>query len=137
MEYDSQIIEENQDVINENLLKKTLKLIPYTQPLDFLSKPENTMFTNLFHIFKLNRKHTSIEKLKESIIKALLNHKGLLCTFSKDNNEDKSFNNGIYLNYNPEILPNIEEIKIKDNIDEKELELMFQNNLVIFKFSPN
>ena len=133
MEYDSQIIEENQDEINENLLKKTLKLIPYTQPLDFLSKPENTMFTNLFHIFKLNRKHTSIEKLKESIIKALLNHKGLLCTFSKDNNEDKSFNNGIYLNYNPEILPNIEEIKIKDNIDEKELELMFQNNLVIFK----
>ena len=133
IEFDNQIKEENQDEINEKLLKKVLKLIPYTQPLDFLSKPENTMFTNLFHIFKLNRKHISLQKLKESIIKALLNHKGLLCTFSKDNNEDKSFNNGIYLNYNPSILPNIEEIEIKNDIDKKELELMFQNNLVIFK----
>ena len=132
-EYDCQIKEENQDEINEKLLQKTLKLIPYTQPLDFLSKPENTMFTNLFHTFKFNRKHVSLKKLKESVIKALLNHKGLLCTFSKDNNEDKSFNNGIYLNYNPEVSPNIEEIKIKDDIDKKELELMFQNNLVIFK----
>jgi len=133
MEYDNQIKEENQDEINENLLKKSLKLIPYSQPLDFLSKPENTMFTNLFYAFKLNRKHIPIKKLKESIIKALLNHRGLLCTFSKDNNESKSFNNGIYLNYNPETLPTIEEIEIKDDINKKELELMFQNNLVIFK----
>ena len=132
-EYDFQIKEEDQDEINEKLLQKTLKLIPYTQPLDFLSKPENTMFTNLFHIFKLNRKHISLKKLKESIIKALLNHKGLLCTFNKDNKENGSFNNGIFLDYNPEILPNIEEIKIKDDIDKKELELIFQNNLVIFK----
>ena len=39
--------------------------------------------------------------MKESIIKALYNHKGLLCTFKKEN-EIGTFNNGIYLNYNPE-----------------------------------
>ena len=41
MEYDSQIKDEHQDEINDELLKKKLKLIPYIQPLDFLSKPEN------------------------------------------------------------------------------------------------
>ena len=133
MEYDEQIKDENQNEINAKLLQQNLKLIPYTQPLDFLSKPENTMFTNLFHVFKLNANHINIIKLKESIIKALHNHKGLLCTFSKNNNDANSFNNGIYINYNPEIMPNIEEFKIRDDIDKAELEIIFQNNLVIFK----
>ena len=53
MKYDFQIKEEHQDEINEDLLKKPLKLIPYSQPLDFLSKPENTMFTNLFYVIEL------------------------------------------------------------------------------------
>ena len=132
MEYDFQIKDEKQDEINEELLKKPLKLIPYVQPLDFLSKPENTMFTNLFHIIKLNQKCISIKRLKESIKKALLNHRGLLCTFSKDN-DNNDFNNGIYLNYNPKIISDIEEIKINNDIDKKELEKIFQNNLIVFK----
>ena len=64
MEYDYQIKDENQDEINDNLLKNVLELIPYTQPLDFLSKPENTMFTNLFYVIKLNIKYINITKLK-------------------------------------------------------------------------
>ena len=128
MECDYQILDENQDEINENILKKPLKLIPYVQPLDFLSKPENTMFTNLFHIIKLSKKYISIKKLKESILIALFNHKGLLCTFSKEIDDNNGFNNGIYLNYNPEIKPIID-----DDIDKDKLENIFQKNLVIFK----
>ena len=86
MKYDFQIKEEHQDEINEDLLKKPLKLIPYSQPLDFLSKPENTMFTNLFYVIELKANIVNIKKLKESIMKALNNHKGLLCTFCKDIN---------------------------------------------------
>ena len=133
MKYDFQIKEEHQDEINEDLLKKPLKLIPYSQPLDFLSKPENTMFTNLFYVIELKANIVNIKKLKESIMKALNNHKGLLCTFSKDINENKTFNNGIYLNYNPDTIYNIEEIKIKDDIKKAKLEEIFQNNLVVFK----
>ena len=38
MEFDSQIKDINQDEINDELLNKDLELIPYPQPLDFLSK---------------------------------------------------------------------------------------------------
>ena len=133
MNYDFQIKDEHQDEINDALLKKPLKLIPYSQPLDFLTKPENTMFTNLFYVIELKANIVNIKKLKESIMKALNNHKGLLCTFSKDINENKTFNNGIYLNYNPDTIYNIVEIKIKDDIKKAKLEEIFQNNLVVFK----
>ena len=75
MDSDFQIKEENQDELNDKFIQNKLKLIPYAQPLDFLSKPENTMFTNLFYVIKLNKKHVSIKKLKDSIIKALHHHK--------------------------------------------------------------
>ena len=133
MKYDFQIKDDHQDQINDELFKKPLKFIPYSQPIDFLSKPENTMFTNLFYVIELRMNVINIKKLKESIIKALKNHKGLLCTFIKDNNENNNFNNGIYLNYNPDALISIEEIKIKDNINKIELEEIFQNNLIVFK----
>jgi len=132
MDYDYQLKDENQDKINDELIKKHLNLIPYSQPLDFLCKPEKTMFTNLFYVIKLNSNYINQKKLKESIIKALYNHKGLLCTFKKEN-EIGTFNNGIYLNYNPEEKINIEEIKIKDDINKNELEELFQNNLIVFK----
>ena len=114
MEFEYQLKDEKQDKINDELIKKHLKLIPYSQPLDFLCKPENTMFTNLFYVIKLDLKIINQKKLKESIIKSLNNHKGLLCTFKKEN-EFGNFNNGIYLNYDPENKIKIEEIKIKDN----------------------
>ena len=133
MEYDSQIKDEHQDEINDELLKKKLKLIPYIQPLDFLSKPENTMFTNLFYVIRLNYKYINIIKLKESIIKAINNHKGLFCIFTKDSNKKETFNNEIYLEYNPDTTIKIEEIKLKNDINETELEDLFQNNLKVFK----
>ena len=133
MEYDSQIKDEHQDEINDELLKKKLKLIPYIQPLDFLSKPENTMFTNLFYVIRLNYKYINIIKLKESIIKAINNHKGLFCIFTKDSNKKETFNNEIYLEYNPDKTIKIEEIKLKNDINETELEDLFQNNLKVFK----
>ena len=132
MEFDTQIKDINQDEINEELINKHLELIPYPQPLDFLSKPENTMFTNLFYVIKLNKQYIQIDKLKESILKSLNNHKGLLSTFILKK-EEKLFNNGIYLNYEPKNEIKIEEIKIKDNIDKTELEELFQHNLEVFK----
>ena len=133
MKYDFQIKDKFQDEKNNELLQKPLKLTPYSQPIDFLSKPENTMFTNLFYIIELRKNIINIKKLKDSIIKAFRNHKGLLCTFFKDDKDNKKFNNGIYLSYNPDTIINIEEIKVKDNISKIELEETFQNNLVVFK----
>ena len=132
MEFDTQIKDINQDEINEELINKHIELIPYPQPLDFLSKPENTMFTNLFYVIKLNKQYIQIDKLKESILKSLNNHKGLLSTFILKK-EEKLFNNGIYLNYEPKNEIKIEEIKIKDNIEKTELEELFQHNLEVFK----
>ena len=132
MEFDSKIEDINQDEINDELLNKDLELIPYPQPLDFLSKPENTMFTNIFYVIRLNSKIINTEKLKESIIKSLNNHKGLLSTFIIKNGE-KTFNNGIYLKYQPKNEIKIDEIKIKDDINSTELERLIQQNLAVFK----
>ena len=52
MEFDSQIKDVDQEEIFNELINKHLELIPYPQPLDFLSKPENTMFTNIFYRIK-------------------------------------------------------------------------------------
>jgi NRPS condensation-like uncharacterized protein len=90
------------------------------------------MFTNIFYVIKLNSKFIKIKKLKESIIKSLNNHKGLLSTFIIKN-EEKSFNNGIYLKYQPKNEIKIDEIKIKDDINSTELERLIQQNLAVFK----
>ena len=133
MEFDSQIKDVDQDEINNELINKHLELIPYPQPLDFLSKPENTMFTNIFYVIKLNSKLIEIEKLKQSIIKSLNNHKGLLSTFIIKKEEKILYNNGIYLNYEPNNSINIVQIKIKEDINKIELEQLFQENLAVFE----
>ena len=133
MEFDSQIKDVDQDEINNELINKHLELIPYPQPLDFLSKPENTMFTNIFYVIKLNSKLIEAKKLKQSIIKSLNNHKGLLSTFIIKKEEKILFNNGIYLNYEPNNSINIDLFKIKEDINKTELEQLFQENLAVFE----
>ena len=133
MEFDSQIKDVDQDKIFDELINKHLELIPYPQPLDFLSKPENTMFTNIFYVIKLNSKLIEIEKLKQSIIKSLNNHKGLLSTFIIKKEEKILFNNGIYLSYEPNNSINIDLFKIKEDINKTELEQLFQENLAVFE----
>ena len=133
MEFDSQIKDVDQEEIFNELINKHLELIPYPQPLDFLSKPENTMFTNIFYVIKINSKLIEIEKLKQSIIKSLNNHKGLLSTFIIKKEEKNLFNNGIYLNYEPNNSINIDQIKIKEDINKTELEQLFQENLAVFE----
>ena len=69
----------------------------------------------------------------ESIIKSLNNHKGLLSTFIMKKEEKILFNNGIYLNYEPNNSINIDLFKIKEDINKTELEQLFQENLAVFE----
>lgn len=108
------------DKLNEIALKT--KLHPYPMSIYFLQRTNDSL-VNIFKLAKLKKEDVDVNKLKNAINRTIFNHPVLLSRFHQDENGE------IFIEYRPDLPPEIKIINIKD----EDIPKLGENLLHIYK----
>ena len=109
------------DKLNEIALKTKLK--PYPMVQYFLQRKEFAL-VNIFKFSKLDKEEIDVNRLLNALNKTIYNHPVLLSRFHKDEKGE------IFMEYRPDLPPEIKIIKIKDE------DIPKLKDQIIHKFEP-
>ena len=96
----------NKDKLNEIALKTTLKMYPLAQY--FLQRTQHALL-NIFKLVKIKKDDIDINLFIKALNKTIYNHPVLLSRFHKESDGE------IYIEYRPDLPPEIKIIEIKDD----------------------
>ena len=99
------------------------KLRPYPMVQYFLQRT-NFALINIFKFTKINKEDIDVNKLLKALNKTIYNHPVLLSRFHKNDNGE------IYMEYRPDLPPEIKLINIKDE------DVPNLKNQILHKFEP-